>query len=401
MAVFAYKAIEADHRSSVNGTIAADTPRAARDLLRAKGLTLQELRSQRVVQPATLWRPRRSRHAAKVYAFIRELATLLSVGTPLLEAIDTITGQHRGGFRASLLMLRDRVAGGVSLAEAMREQPNVFDDMCVHLTEVGENSGTLDVVLDRLAEFKERSSQFKSKLATALVYPAIVLCLGIGVSIFLMTFVVPQLLENLVAAGKPLPLTTRLVKSASDFLVQRWWLLILMIGGVMGLISLTLRTQAGRYAWHRLQLRIPVVGDMVRKQAVLHMAVVLSTLLKSDVVFLVAIQIVKKSTSNLAMKNALSRFETAVGAGADIAKAMEGTNVFPPVVIQVFSIGQQSGRLEEMLDKLAADYDRQLSTAAARLTAVLEPVLILFLAGIVGLIAFATILPILEASNVL
>lgn len=405
MAVFAYKAVSSN-ASAVSGMIVADTPRDARDSLRAQGMSVQEVLPHADRSAAGLGASRlpwRRRHipgaAAKVVSFIRELSTLLAVGVPLLEAIDTIKRQHRGRFGAALLTLRDRVSGGASLADAMREQPGVFDDLCVSVTEVGENSGTLESALERVADFKERSQAFRNKLGTVLLYPSIVLVMAVGVSVLLMTVVVPNLLAALVEAGRPLPLPTRVVRFASELLVSWWWAIFLGIGLLAVAVQLVLGTPRGRYAWHRLQLRIPVVGDLVRKQAIVRLSVVLATLLRSGVVFVRALQIARRTTPNLVLNRALAKCEEAVGAGRDISAALEETGAFPPVVVQVFSVGQQSGRLEEMLDRLATDYDRQVASAAQRLTALLEPALILLLVFVVGFIVLATILPMLQAAE--
>lgn len=407
MAVFAYTAVSSED-SPVSGMIVADTPREARDSLRAQGLTVQEVRPHAdrgaAAGPGASrlpWRRNRVRGAAtKVVSFIRELSTLLAVGVPLLEAIDTIKRQHpRGRFGAALLTLRDRVSGGASLADAMREQPGVFDELCVSVTEVGENSGTLESALERVADFKERSQAFRNKLGTVLLYPAIVLVMAVAVSVLLMTLVVPNLLSALVEAGRPLPLPTRVVKFASDVVVSWWWAILLAVALLAVAVQLVLSSPRGRYAWHRLQLRIPVVGDLVRKQAIVRLSVVLSTLLRSGVVFVRALQIARRTTPNLVLNRALEKCEEAVGAGRDISAALEETGAFGPVVVQVFSVGQQSGRLEEMLDRLATDYDRQVASAAQRLTALLEPALILMLVFVVGFIVLATILPMLQAAE--
>ena len=395
MAVFAYRAL--DGTAAVRGTVSAETPRQARDILRGRGLTIERVEPRRESNlPKFGWGRKRD-----VTGFARELSTLLGVGIPLLEALDTILRQHRGPFHADLLALRDRVAAGESLAGAMRQQPIVFDELSVSMAEVGESGGTLDETLERLADYKERAAGLKNRVATALIYPAIVLAMSVGVSIFLMTFVVPQLLAGLIEAGRPLPWPTRVVKTLSDGLLTRWWLIgLILVAAVVG-TGVVLRSPRGKLAWHRWQLRIPVVGEMVRKQSLLRACVTLSSLLKSGVVFVRALQIAQRSTPNLVIRDALARSERAVQTGRDIGQALEETNVFPPLVVQVFRVGQQSGRLEEMLDRLARDYDASLSLAASRLTAVLEPVLILFLVAVVGLVAFATVLPILEAGNVL
>ena len=178
----------------------------------------------------------------------------------------------------------------------------------------------------------------------------------------------PQLLAGLIEAGRPLPWPTRVVKTLSDGLIAWWWLIALLAAAlIVGLIAL-LRSPGGRLAWHRWQLRLPIVGEMTRKQSLLRACVTLSSLLKSGVVFVRALQIAQRSTPNLIVRDALARSERAVQTGRDIGEALEQTGVFPPLVVQVFRVGQQSGRLEEMLDRLARDYDASLSLSASRLT---------------------------------
>jgi type II secretory pathway component PulF len=407
MGVFTYKAT--DSQTEVTGTIAADTPRQARDLLRERGLVVRDIADfQPEPKPGSGKRKRvevrlrpRFRRGAKHHAtgFIRELSTLLSVGVPLLECLETISRQHKGRFQAAILLIRDRVAAGISLAGAMREQPDVFDELCVNITEVGEDAGTLDTSLERLAEFRERSELLRGRVSTALIYPVIVTTLAIFASVFLMTFVVPRILEPLVEQGLPLPFPTRVVKGLSDFLLGWWWLIALAVFGVVSAFGAFLRSPNGLLRWHRFVLRIPVFGDLVRKQALVRIAVVLATLLKSGIVFVRALQIAQRTTTNLVLRDALKRCETAIVAGGETSVALEETGAFPPMVVQIFSLGQQSGRLEEMLDRLATAYDQQVSSAAQRLAAIMEPALIVILALVVLFIVMATVLPILEAGN--
>ncbi|MBI1368405.1 MAG: hypothetical protein GC162_07090 [Planctomycetes bacterium] len=400
MAVFAYKATQSG--GAISGTVTADTPRQARDILRSRGLTIQDVRAQRASLNLKSWiKPFRPRFSTEVVTFVRELSTLLAVGIPMLEAIDTIARQHHGPFHAMLLTIRDRVSSGIGLAEAMREHPAVFDDLCVNIVEVGENAGTLESALVRLAQFKERSAKLKNRVGSALVYPCIVLTAGVGVSLFLMTFVVPNLLATLQEAGHELPLATRVVKAISDALIHWGWLIALAVVAVAAGASAIGRTPRGRWFIDCMTLRVPILGSMMRRQAISRIAMVVSTLMKSGVPFVKAIRIAQNTTRHLVLRRALDACEQAVYAGRDIAEALEDTGVFPPMVIQIFAAGQQSGRLEEMLDRLAEDYDQQVATLANRLTLVLEPVLILMLAVMVGFIAFATFMPILEAGDVL
>jgi type II secretory pathway component PulF len=277
----------------------------------------------------------------------------------------------------------------------------LFDDLCINIVEVGENSGTLDTSLRRLVEFRRRSAGIKNKITSAMIYPCIVMTVGLAVSLFLMTYVVPNLLVVLIDSGKELPLVTQIVKAVSDVLLGWWWAIGLGIVAVFATITAILRTDRGLMAWHRLQLKLPLVGELTRKQAIARMSMVMSTLLKSDLVFTKAVQIAQRTVKNRVLRDALVACEKAVYAGQDIAAALETTKAFPPLVIQVFAVGQASGRLESMLEDLAIDYDTQVDIASSRLTAFLEPIMIILLAVVLGAVLFATILPIIEAGDVL
>lgn len=405
MAVYAYKATNSQGKR-VQGTLVAETPRLARDALRVQGLTIQKVtqrrdKNNRASMGALLTKLTTRNQQHKVVAFIRELSTLLAVGTPLLESMDVIIKQHDGPFGSALLQIRERIASGTSLAESMKLEPTLFDAMDVSIVHVGENSGTLEVALERLGDFKERWQTLKGRITTALIYPCIVIFVGIVVGIFQMTYVVPNLLNALIESGHELPWITKVVKMVSDLLIERWWLLLLIVVFFIATVRGIIQTRKGKQAWHRLQLRLPILGELIRKQALVRIAVVMSTLLRSGVVFIHALQIAEQTTHNIILRDSLNQCENAIFAGEDIAHSMEQTGAFPPLVVQIFAVGQQSGRLEEMLDRLANDYDKQVQTAANRLTAILEPVLIIILAIFVFAIAAATVFPILEASNIL
>ena len=203
------------------------------------------------------------------------------------------------------------------------------------------------------------------------------------------------------ARGKPLPFATVIIKGASDLLLGWWWAILLGLAAVVSGMSALLRSERGAMAWHRLQLKLPLFGDLIRRQAIARMSLVMATLLKSDVVFVRAVRIAQRTVRNRVLRNALVACEQAVMSGRDISVALEKTSAFPPLVIQMFAVGQASGRLEAMLESLAADYDTQVDITAGRITTLLEPLMMIILAVVVGFIAFATILPILEAGNVL
>ena len=414
MGVYSYSAT--DHSATlVQGTLIADTPREARNRLRDQGLSIHEIEESDEVTSGGdhfsvfrgLWGMMGRR--PDTATFLRELATLLEVGVPMLEALDTALSAlppRQRAFRRALLKVRERVASGQSLAEAMRDATwydrSLFDEVTVAMTQVGEDAGGLGEVLDQVASYQERGRQFKNRLGSALAYPAVVLLTGIGVSVFLMTYVVPGLLESLNEAGRDLPWITQLVKSLSDLLVGYGWLLILLMLGLIGGCFAVRQSKQGRFLLHRTILQLPGIGDIARKQAVVRLSFVLSTLMRSGLGFEQAIRIAQRSASNLVLREALVKCEQAVQEGRDIAPALASSGGgFPQTVVQVFALGQASGRLEDMLDRLAQSYDRQVSTLTGRMTALLEPVLILMLAVVVGAIAFATILPILEIGNAL
>jgi type II secretory pathway component PulF len=398
MAVFTYKATAPD-AGRMSGTIAADTPRQARDLLRERGLVVEDLSDVRPRVARPLRRGFFGTLAPHTTLFVRELSVLLGAGVPLTEALATLASGYHGRFRSIVMLLRDRVAAGASLASAMRDQPEAFDELCISITEVGEDAGTLESSLGRLADFRERAQQVRGKVINALIYPAIVLTMALCATLFLMTFVVPQILGPLIEQGQQLPLPTRIVKATSDFVIQWWWLLV---GTVLALacgFAIAIRSSRGRIAWHRFILRIPILGELILKQSLVRLAVVLGTLLRSGIVFVRALQIAQRATSNLVLRDALKQCERAVGAGEDIADALRRTGAFPPMVVQLFAVGESSGKLEDMLERLAAAYDQQVATGSQRLAAVLEPMLIIVLAAIVLVIVLATVLPILEAGN--
>jgi general secretion pathway protein F len=401
MPVYHYKVQDIRARTAT-GTIAAESPRHARDELRSRGLAVEDLWLHRSNQRAGWhWLTQRRAGRTQLASLLRELSTLLAVGVGIVDGLETLIRQYRGPLQTSLALLRDRVASGARLAEAMRDDPGVFPELAIRMVEVGENTGKLEDVLDQLATFLEDSNQLRDRVVGALLYPAIVFATAVGVMIFLMTVVVPMLLSGLLEAGRELPWPTRVLKTLSDFLVGYGHIALVVATVLIVLTLVTVRTQRGRFAWHRMLLRVPLIGSMSRRQTVSRLAATLSTLMRSGVEYIPAAEIASRSSNNLVFQKALLDANKMIEAGKDIGFALEQSGVFPPLVIHIFSVGQASGRLEDMLDRLAADYSRQVKSLSQRLASILEPVLILVLAVFVGFILFATLLPILEAGNVL
>ncbi|MCO8121768.1 type II secretion system F family protein [Stieleria sp. TO1_6] len=401
MAVFSYTGIDPS-RQTVNGTISAETARQARDTLRAQGVQVRKITVCKTRRQGSGW-PGWSLASSKNHwaTAVSELSMLLHAGIPLLDALDTIVQQNTGSFRSALLGVRDSVAAGQSLAQALGDRPDLFDEASVQMVEVGENAGTLEQVLGQLAEFKQRQARLTDAVTTALVYPIFLVCFGAAAGIFLMTSVLPPLLENLEETLDELPWPTRVAKTLSNALVDhRWFWIVASIATVVAL-GIIFRSRRGRMLLDRMVLRIPILGPMVVKQGVSRIAMVIGTLSRSGVELTAAFELAMRSTKNSVFRQALDQCVKRISAGEDVADALESSGAFPPLAVRVFSVGQESGKLDEMLFRLAEDYDEQVKTASARLTSLIEPVLILVLAVMVGFLLLATILPILEAGNVL
>ncbi|MEM6471127.1 MAG: type II secretion system F family protein [Planctomycetota bacterium] len=399
MAVFSYSGSDSSSRA-VRGTITADTARQARDTLRGEGIRVRKIAPCKDRSSSKQrWSVRFSR-ATSWASSMSELAMLLDAGIPMLDALDTISDQSRGQMRAALLTVRDRVASGASFAQALRARPDLFDEASIAMVEVGENAGNLESVLGELSDFKRRQSQLKDAVTTALVYPVFLVIFGAAAGIFLMTSVLPPLLENLEETLDRLPWPTRVAQAISTVFVDYRWPLIVATVASLVIAVVAIRSRRGRRIFDRAILRLPILGPLFVKQGVSRIAMVIGTLSRSGVELTRAFELAERSTRNTLFREALHRCGQRISAGQEIADAFGESTIFPPLAVRVFSVGQESGKLDKMLFRLAEDYDEQVRTASARFTSLIEPVLILVLALMVGFLLLATILPILEAGNV-
>jgi type II secretory pathway component PulF len=256
-------------------------------------------------------------------------------------------------------------------------------------------------VLQQLAQFKRKQLTLRNSVTTALVYPSFLVCFGTAAAVFLMTSVLPPLLENLEETIEVLPWPTQIAKYLSNLLVDYGWLLACLSTFIVFAFISIIRTERGQHYWHQKLLQVPILGPMAGKQGVSRIAMIIATLSRSGIELTKAVDLAERSTTNRVFKNALKQFGERIAAGEDVSDALAESGAFPPLAVRVFSVGQESGKLDEMLFQLADDYDEQVATASARLTALLEPALILVLAAAVGFLLLATILPILEAGNVM
>lgn len=399
MPVYRYMALDAAGKEA-RGTLTADTPSEARQSLRSRALSILEFESARVTKwklPIGLCSSHRRRE--QIAEIARYLSLLIRAGVPLTDSLDVLTRKRTGKLAAVLEDIRDRVSGGASLAEAFAQHEDWFDALFVSAIRVGELSGQLDEALTELATYLQASQKLRHQLTAALTYPVILVCLGTAVVLFLMSFVIPQLLTVLTASGRPLPASTMLVKGMADLLINHWLLLLgLALTAVTAGAALYRREESKRWL-HGLQLRVPVLGSLIQKNAIAQFAQQMSLLLRTGIPFVEALRSVRALTHHRVLREELGLMEAAITSGSDIAPTMETSRVFPPVVTQVVAVGQSSGELTEMLHELRQRFETEVGIALTRFTAVLEPLLIVILAAAVGFVVFACLMPILEATR--
>jgi len=416
MPIYEYTALTESGQTKT-GILDADTARAARDKLRkdrvhvtsirvanelaggeaaaAKGKGLsREIRLPRWLQPKA--------HISTndLSNFTRQFSTLLHAGTPLAECLQVLIEQSGGRrFEAVLRDVRERVTGGDSVADAMANHPTVFNELYVNMVRAGEASGQLDLVMKRIGIFLQRQARLKNKVTAALTYPAIMIVVGTLVVIVLMTWVVPRILALVASKAGKLPLPTLILQSVSHFVANYWMLLILAMAAVWLTLFSLKQSVKGRYFLDTVKLRMPVMGDLFRKQAISRFAVTLSTLLKSGLPVLDGLKIVKNVVDNAVLAEIVGVIHDRIVEGTDIASPLKKSKMFPAVVGHMIAIGEQSGQLDEILSQLAESYDEEVDVATQRMTAVLEPILIVSIAFVVAFIVLAVILPMLQVGR--
>lgn len=400
MAVFTYMALDPQARAQ-QGTIAADTPSLARQALRERGLAILRIdpaRSSRRVGRSIQRRRIAVDERAEMW---RSLAVLLRSGVPLAAALDVCRAQQRGALAVVLRELGDQVRSGTSLAAALAVRSEIIDRIGLVILEVGEGTGKLAEALKELADYELRRHQFGQRLGTALIYPGILCIVGTAVTLFLMTYVVPQLTSVLASAGRDLPLVTQWLRAFSNGLGNYLFIWILLVATLIAAFITMYRHPTGRRAIERLILRIPGLGALFVKNRIAQLCMLLGALLRADVRFLDALRTVRTGLPTGLMVDELEKVERAVEAGASIASPLQDSRLIPPMVVQLLAIGQESGELPALLTELRDTYDREVQVALTRFLAVLEPLLIIILAIVIGFVAYATLLPILEATRII
>ncbi|CAN5887952.1 type II secretion system F family protein [soil metagenome] len=329
--------------------------------------------------------------------FTRQFATMINAGLPLVQSLDILAGQQPNKKAAEKIaaVLSD-VESGSTLAEAMGRHKDFFSEIYVNMVTAGEAGGILDVILLRLAEYLEAAEKLKRKVKGAMFYPVTVLSFS-GLAIAgLLIFVIPTFAGFFEAANVPMPLLTRFVMGASDFLLAWWWALVAGFVGLGFLLRAYRKTPAGRLTTDRLLLRIPVLGGVLRKSAIARFSRTLGTLVQSGVPILDGLEITARTAGNRVVQEAVMKSRASIAGGETIAEPLKRSDVFPPMVVQMINVGEQTGGLDDMLSKIADFYDEEVDSSVSALTSIMEPVMIVFLGAIVGVMVVAMYLPIFD-----
>jgi general secretion pathway protein F len=403
--VYAYKGVTRAGKST-RGFLDADTPRIARSRLRRDGIVLTEIaeQSSATVVEATSGRrfelPSFQRIAPLDLALVtRQAATLIGSGIPLVQGLHALTEQVESPKLKSVLgQVRDQVNQGSSFADAL-DQTDSFPDLYVSMVRAGEAGGALETVLERLADYLESQVRLRNKVASILIYPSVMFGFALIVVGVLVTVVLPQITELLTSLNKELPFYTVAIIGISNFARDFWWAIVIAAAAFVLALRAVIRTAAGRVVYDRTLLRLPVIGKTIRLLAIARFSRTLSTLLSGGLPIVRALDTAKDVTDNVVLGEAIDAARESITEGATVASPLRASGEFPPMVTHMIEVGERSGQLEAMLAKVADTYEEQVETTVTRLTALLEPFLILLMVGIVLVIILATLVPLLQVTT--
>jgi len=406
--VFEYKGVDAAGKTQ-KGYVDAESAKAARVQLRGHGVYPTELREGSGDAAAAAAARERTRFEIRMPKLgvsltdqsvaTRQLATLVGAGVPLVKALGAVSEQSENArLKAEFGRVRDRLNEGASLADAMGSG-SVFSDLYVSMVRAGEAGGALEGILERLAGYLESQVRLRNKVSAILVYPLFMLFFTSVIVGVLVTFVLPQITSLLESMDEDLPLYTQAIIVGSEWLRSYWWLLLIAVVGAVMAFRAFVATERGRLAWDSTVLRIPVVGRVARVVAVSRFSRTLATLLAGGIPIVRAMDVGRDVAGNVVLGDAIDRARESITEGASIAAPLRASGEFPPMVTQMIEVGEQSGELEAMLAKVAETYDEEVETTVSRLTALLEPVLILVMVGIVLFIIMATLPPVMKLTT--
>jgi len=400
MGAFEYTAIDARGREK-NGILEGDAARQIRQQLREQGLTpiaVQEVQQREAKARKTLFKRKIS--ATDLALITRQWATLVRSALPVEEALRTVAQQaERARLKSMMMAVRSRVMEGHSLAAALGDFPHVFSELYRATIEAGEHSGHLEVVLERLADYTESRQQLSQKMSQAMIYPVMLTIIALGAVGFLLTYVVPKIVQVFEGIGQQLPPLTRLLIVTSEFFKAEWPLILFAIVVLVGGFLYLMRFEKFKSRYHHFLLRIPLVSRLVRGLNAARFARTLSIVAASGVPILEGLRIAAQVVTNLPMRKAVEDAANKVREGSTIHKALDASKYFPPMTIHLIASGEASGNIEEMLGRAAESQEREMQALTEGLLGIFEPVLILMMGGIVLVIVLAILLPIFDMNQ--
>jgi general secretion pathway protein F len=405
MAVFEYRGVQVATGKTVKGYRDADNAKTLRAMLRRDGIMLtlasEESASRaREKKEIDLLAFMRRASPADIAVMTRQLATLVRAGVPLVESITALVDQvEKESLVRVLTAVRESLKAGTSFNKSLAAHPKVFPALYVNMVAAGEASGTLEAVLERLADFMENQSRLRGKVMSALAYPVLMSIIGTVMVSVLMVAVVPKVISIFDNLGQALPWYTQLLIFVSEIFSKYWWLLILVATTSVYVFRRWKRTDQGHLAWDAFSLRVPIFGRLNLLVAVARFSRTLATLLASGVPLLQAMDIVKNVLENRLLESVITNAITSIREGESIAEPLKRSGHFPPMVTHMIAIGERSGQLEQMLDNVSRAYEADVETKVAALTSLLEPLMIVLLGGVVGFIAMAILMPLVQMNQ--
>jgi len=407
MPVYEYRALDSSGKNR-SGIIDAESAIAARQKLRGSGIFPVEIKETSArpkdvpTEPLSVSTFLKRVRPGEIAAMTRQLAILLSAGVPLVGALGAFIAQtDNPALKRIMAQVKDSVNEGNSLAHSLSHHSKLFSDVYINMVRAGEVSGSLDLVLARLADFSEHQETLKGRMRAALAYPVFMFFIGSIILFFLLTFIVPNITQLFSEMQQTLPLPTLILIGVGDFFKTFWWLVLLVLTVGILLVKRLIRLPRGRYLWDELKLRIPVVGGIITKMAMARFGRTLGSLLQSSVPLLSALQIVRNIVNNELIAEVIDKSMVDIQAGQSLAAPLSRSRRFPPIAIQMISVGEQSGELENMLHKIADVYERETEAQIMSLTSMLEPVMILIMGVAVGFIVVSILLPIFEMNQMI
>jgi len=402
MPVYEYKALN-EKGKAVSGIIDTESAVSARQKLRASKIfptSIKEVYAEDTPQEArsiSFGRIFSRVSTSEITMITRQLSTLVGAGFPLVSAISTLIPQSKSyGFRKILSQIKDAIEEGNSFAGALSLYPDTFSQIYINMVRAGETSGTLEIVLDRVADTTEKSQLMINKIKSMLAYPAVMALIAMGVLLFLLAYIVPRITSIFNDIDAALPGPTRFLINASEILKSYWWLFLILIIGMVFLFRSIGKTAKGKYAIDKFILRMPFIGPLSRKYAVARFSRTLGSLLENGVPLLSALEIVKNIVGNVIISETVETAAQEVERGHGLGKALEASSAFPHLSVQMIQVGEQSGQLEPMLEKIADVFENEVESVLTALTSILEPIIILIMGGVVAFIVLSIVLPIME-----